>query len=178
MNIPLRMHLKEGKGHKIRNNGRHMIHIGYSDKFKAWKLFDPVTKQVHHSNNVAWESENLNLNGDGPDRSFQESIKFDAVNAEIDEILEDADFRGDNVQTEPNHTPSQTENDEPSSTDETSTTTDLSELSETDSIAEYSEKNDEPSSTDETASKTDSTTPNLSELSEIDSIAEYSQEHE
>ena len=55
--IPGAVRRRQGRGHKLLPKSRPMIFIGYSDKFKAWRCFDTLTKQVVFSCNVRFDTE-------------------------------------------------------------------------------------------------------------------------
>ena len=139
--IPEEVRKRQGKGHKIRRNGRRMIHIGYSDKYKAWRLYDPKTKEVIVSNNVTWESEIINLNGE-TSVDFFDILDFKESNEEPEEPQE-SDLQGELYNTDivnidtVNHTPSDN-NSESATVSDTDSITSLSDISDTDSATEYS----------------------------------------
>ena len=55
--VPGAVRRRQGQGHKLLPKSRRMIFVGYSDKFKAWRCFDPLTKQVVFSCDVRFDSE-------------------------------------------------------------------------------------------------------------------------
>lgn len=61
--IPAEVRQRKGKGHKLLPKALKMIFVGYSEKHKAWKCFNPVTKTIVHSNNVQFDSELALVNG-------------------------------------------------------------------------------------------------------------------
>jgi hypothetical protein len=133
MNIPTKVRSKQGPGHKITRNGRPMIHVGYSDKYKAWKLYDPASKQIENSNNVTWESESFNLNED-------ESIDFlEAIGQQESETSQESDLRGDIVNTDATNQPlsEKTSLDKENSTGNTPNNMEAStELSDTETVSD------------------------------------------
>jgi hypothetical protein len=81
--IPSKVRKRFGKGHKLISKSQYMIHVGYSDKFKAWTLFDPVTKLIVNSNDVIWEPETSPPTGELPAQSLIELVDaYEADNQE------------------------------------------------------------------------------------------------
>jgi len=62
--IPPEVRKRKGPGHKLLPNATKMLLVGYSDKHKAWKCFQPKTKEVVYSANVQFDTEMLQWNVD------------------------------------------------------------------------------------------------------------------
>jgi len=56
--IPAEVRKKSGPGHKLLPKAIRMIFVGYSDKQKAWRCYNPDTKQLVCSSSVEFDSEN------------------------------------------------------------------------------------------------------------------------